>query len=215
MKTPIYNLKGEKKGEVELNPKIFGVEFKPDLINQAILAIRANKRALGAHVRTRAEVRGGGKKPWRQKGTGRARHGSIRSPIWTGGGITFGPSREKDYSKKINRKAKRLALFSALSKKLSDDELKIVDELKISGGKTKEMFEIIRNLYGESLKKKRKVDLLLVLARVNSDVLKAARNLVKVKLTLANSLNVEDLMVYKNVLMEERSLKVIEETYLK
>ena len=214
MKSLVYNLKGEEVGEKDLNPKIFGVEFKPDLINQVILTMRANRRVVSAHAKTRSEVRGGGKKPWRQKGTGRARHGSIRSPIWVGGGVTFGPNKEKNYLKKINKKARRLALFSALSKKFEDDELKIVDKLKISQGKTKEAFEVISNLYEVDFKKKKKIDLLLILAKKNEEFSRATRNLNKVKTILADSLNVEDLMVYKNLLLEEDSLEVIEKTYL-
>ena len=136
LKLPVYNLEGEKVGETELNPKIFSEKFRPALIWQVLTSMQANRHFPWAHTKTRGEVRGGGAKPWRQKGTGRARHGSIRSPIWRGGGVTFGPRKEKNYSKKIPKKMRRKALFSALSQKLKDGEIKIVDQWQLPEIKT-------------------------------------------------------------------------------
>jgi len=214
IEVPVYNLKGEEIEKISLNPKIFDVGFRPDVINQVILAMRANRRVPSAHTKFRSEVRGGGKKPWRQKGTGRARHGSIRSPLWVGGGVTFGPRKEKQYAQKINKKTKRLALFSALSQKLRDKEIKFVDAFSFEKPKTKEVFLALSNLL-EIDKKKKKVDLLVVLTKFSEGVLKSVRNLPKTKAILADSLNVEDLMIYKNVLMEKGAVEIIEKTYLK
>ncbi len=212
-KIKVYNLKGGKVKEIELVPEIFEVEFRPDLINEVILSLRANRRYSYAHTKTRAEVKGGGKKPWSQKGTGRARHGSIRSPLWVGGGVTFGPRKEKDYTKKINTKTKRLALFSALSKKLKDNEIKIIDKFDLKEIKTKKAFEILKSLYKKD-KKDKKLDLLVVLPKKNEIVRKSLQNLIKTKIILADSLNVEDLMIYRNILIEEPSIEVIKKTYL-
>ncbi len=212
-KAEVYNLKGEKVKEIKLAPEIFEVDFRPDLINEVILALRANRRYSYAHAKTRGEVKGGGKKPWSQKGTGRARHGSIRSPLWVGGGVTFGPRKEKDYTKKINIKTKRVALFSALSKKLKDNEIKILDKFDLDEIKTKKAFEALKNLYKKS-KKDKKMDLLVILPEKNDTVRKSLQNLIKTKVILADSLNVEDIMLYKNVLIEEPSLEVIKKTYL-
>src|SRR5580698_578627 len=137
MKTDIYNLKNEVVGQVELPSEIFGVKWREALVKQVLDAQSANRRQPWAHVRDRSEVRGGGRKPWRQKGTGRARHGSTRSPIWVGGGKAHGPRNDRDYSQKVNKKMKRAALFSVLSKKAKDGELKIFESLTIEAPKTK------------------------------------------------------------------------------
>ncbi len=212
-KATIYNLKGEKIKEIELSPEIFEAKFKPDLIKEVVLALRANRRLSSAHAKTRSEVKGGGKKPWSQKGTGRARHGSIRSPLWVGGGVTFGPRKDKNYSKKINIRAKRAALFSALSKKLSDNEIKFIDKFDLKEIKTKEAFSLLINLYKKD-KKDKKLDLLVVLSEKNDIIRKSLQNLIKTKVILADSLNVEDIMVYKNILIEEKAVEVIKKTFL-
>src|SRR3989344_2260366 len=139
MKTQIYNLKGESVGEIDLSDKIFNQKWNPDLVHQVLRVQLSNARSPWAHAKNRAEVSGGGKKPYKQKHTGRARHGSIRSPIWKGGGVTFGPRNDRDFSKKINKKMSRIALHSILSRKLIDGELRIIDSLEISQPKTKEL----------------------------------------------------------------------------
>ena len=140
MKTVIYNLKGEEVGESDLPSEIFGFKkLNHDLMHQALVAQIANSRQVIAHTKTRKEVKGGGRKPWRQKGTGRARHGSIRSPLWKGGGVTFGPRKNKNFSKKINKKMKRKALFMALSSKVLDKEIVLVDKLVLRDAKTNAM----------------------------------------------------------------------------
>src|SRR3989338_7773386 len=142
-KFPVYNVNGEKVSDVELNPDIFGVAIKPQLVQHAIVIQQANARQVLAHTKNRGEVAGGGRKPWRQKGTGRARHGSTRSPIWIGGGVTFGPRNERNFEKKINKKMKRKALLMALSTKVADSQLVIFDDLKMKEAKTKTMANAI------------------------------------------------------------------------
>src|SRR3989344_8010007 len=137
MKTQVYNLKGEKVGDIELSDKIFARDWNPDLVHQVMLAQAANRRHPWAHTKNRGEVRGGGIKPWKQKHTGRSRQGSIRSPIWKGGGVSHGPVSERDFSKKINKKMLRAAIYSVLSKKLSDGQLKVIDSLELEAPKTK------------------------------------------------------------------------------
>src|SRR3989339_146560 len=147
MKVKVYNLEGKEVREEELEQSFFDIVVKPEVVQQAVEAQLANSRQVLAHTKGRGEVRGGGKKPWKQKGTGRARHGSIRSPLWKGGGVTFGPTKERNFSQKINKKAKQQALFSVLSKKLADQEIKVVDEIKIKNIKTKEMAKILGNFF--------------------------------------------------------------------
>ena len=142
----IYNIEGEEAGDIKLPAGIFGIEINNDLLYQAITIQRANSRKVFAHTKDRSEVRGGGKKPWQQKGTGRARHGSTRSPVWVGGGITFGPRKEKNFKKKINKKAKRKAIFMALSSKVKDKELLVLDKLELKEPKTKTMVKILENV---------------------------------------------------------------------
>lgn len=196
MKTNIYNKQNEIVGEIELSEKVFGYKWNPDLVYQVLMVLQANRRQPVAHTKTRGEVRGGGRKPWRQKGTGRARHGSTRSPIWIGGGVTFGPRNERNFTKKINKKMKRLALYSALSKKLNDNELKIIDGLEINQPKTRELRWLPKST-------------LLVSSLDNKNIYRAAANLPKVKALRADSLNVEDVAKYKNVLIEQKALNII------
>lgn len=146
MKIDLYNQLGEIVGKVNLPDSVFGVEVDANLIHQAIVAQMANSRRTLAHTKSRSEVRGGGIKPWRQKGTGRARHGSSRSPIWVGGGVTFGPTKNRNFTKKINKKAKRKALSMTLSSKLEDKQFLVVDDIKLKESKTKEAVSIIGNL---------------------------------------------------------------------
>src|SRR3990167_5612152 len=146
MKATVYNQEGKEVGAMELPARLFGVELNPDLVHQVMVAQLANARQILAHTKTRGEVRGGGRKPWKQKHTGRARHGSIRSPIWVGGGIVFGPRKDRNYHQKINKKVAKKALLMALSDKVANDKLVLLDSFKLDQIKTKEALTILRNL---------------------------------------------------------------------
>jgi large subunit ribosomal protein L4 len=209
MQLAVYNQKGEEVDKINLPKEIFETEINNDLVHQVVLSQMANKRKPIAHTKDRGEVRGGGRKPWRQKGTGRARHGSIRSPIWRGGGVTFGPRNEKIFEKKIPKKMKKKALFMVLSSKAKDKEIIILDDLNINEPKTKIASEIFKNLSSDKKTK------LLALPFKNDNVLKAARNISKIKIILAKDLNVLDLLSYKYLIMPKESIKVIKETFLK
>ena len=212
MKVKVYNQEGEEVGTTVLPKEIFEREINPDLTHQVAVSMIANQRKAWAHTKDRSEVRGGGRKPWPQKGTGRARHGSIRSPIWVGGGVTHGPRKEKKYEKKIPKKMKRLALFCVLSGKLKDKELFVLDKLELEAPKTKLMAEVIKNLR-EKLLKKGKV--LIALPQKNEIIERAARNLPDVEIEEARNLNVLDLLNYKHLILLKDSVKVIKETFLK
>jgi large subunit ribosomal protein L4 len=212
MKTAVYNLKNEKVGEIDLPERIFGVEWKPALVQQVLVAQLANRRKPWAHVKTRAEVRGGGRKPWRQKGTGRARHGSIRSPLWVGGGKAHGPNKLRDYSQKINKKMNRLAMFSILSRKLKENCLKVFDKLDVDEPKTKILAKALR-LILEPKKNQKKPDVLLVAARDNKNIFRASSNIPKTKAAAPESLNVYDLMNYKNIFIDKNAVKTIDRHY--
>lgn len=190
------------------------MEINQELICQAINAQRANARKVIAYTKDRSEVRGGGKKPWRQKGTGRARHGSIRSPIWRGGGVTFGPTKERVFTQKINKKMKQKALFMALSSKVQDKECVLLDKLELNESKTKKMAEILNKL-GSKLKKDLNKSVLIILPSMDEKVIRAIRNIPKIKSIMANSLNVYDVLSYHYILMPKESIKIIKKTYLK
>jgi len=207
-KVKVYNQSGKPVGEVNLEPKIFNIEVKPELIQQAVRTQTANKRRTIAHTKGRADVRGGGRKPWRQKGTGRARHGSIRSPIWKGGGVTFGPKKERNYFLKMNKKARQKALLMTLSDKAKSKGIVIVDKLELPAIKTKELLKIIFKL---PLKKK----ILTVLPKSDQKVIKSAKNLSNIKIINANSLNTIDILSHEYLLILKESLAVIKKTYLK
>ncbi|HEY4523667.1 MAG TPA: 50S ribosomal protein L4 [Candidatus Paceibacterota bacterium] len=209
MKTNLYNLENKSIGTVELPEEIFAVKWKPNLVHQIIEAMLANTRKPWAHAKGRGEVRGGGKKPWRQKGTGRARHGSIRSPIWPGGGVSHGPLKERNYDKKINKKMRRAALFSALSKKLADKELLVIDELKTAEPKTK----IIAGIASNFRDKKKLTSLLLIPQKGDKNIYRAARNLKNVKAIDPDSLNVYDIVRHKTVLIDQGAIPTIREHF--
>ncbi len=212
MKAAVYNLKNEVVGEIELPDKIFGVKWNPELVQQVLVAQLANARRPWAHAKTRAEVRGGGRKPWRQKGTGRARHGSIRSPLWVGGGKAHGPSKLRDYSQKINKKMKRLALVSALSRKLKDNDVRIFEDLNVERPKTKVLAAALAPVL--NLKKKdKKFDLLLVANKENKNLARASRNLVKTKTVPPESLNLYDILNYKNIFMDRKAVEIMGKRY--
>ena len=199
MKTEIYNLKGSVVGEMNLPDKIFAREWNPDLVHQAVLTQAANRRLPWAHAKNRAEVSGGGKKPWKQKHTGRSRQGSIRSPIWKGGGATHGPVKERNYEQKINKKMLRVAIHSILSKKLAEGQLRVVDSLDLETPKTKALFTAIKSF----------LPALLVAESKNKLVNRASRNIPKAKSLNGSSLNVEDLMKFKNILLDQKAVAEI------
>lgn len=209
MKVKLYNQTGEEKGVLELPKNIFEVPMNLDLLHQVVVSQMANRKQNTAKTKDRSEVRGGGRKPWRQKGTGRARHGSSRSPIWIGGGVTFGPTGKKVLKKQIPVKMKRKALFMVLTAKAKDNLLLVLDELKIEKVKTKIMSDILNKLF---LKKGSGV---LVLDKKDDNIIRAAGNIPKIKTMQANELNALDLLNYKYVLMLKQSIKIIEETFVK
>ncbi len=213
-----YNQNGEKIGKTLLPKDIFDVSINPDLIHQVVVAEMANKRKVIAHTKDRGEVRGGGRKPWRQKGTGRARHGSIRSPLWKGGGVTFGPRKERVFKKKIPKKMRRKALFMVLSGKVKNNLLILVDKLKIEQKKTKILAEILNKLFTAKLKKRETEKLptaLIALPEMGRNLILAARNIPQVVTIQAKDLNCLDLLSFKYLIMPKESIKVIEETFLK
>jgi large subunit ribosomal protein L4 len=206
MKLDVFDQQNNKVGTMDLPDKIFNVKWNPDLVHQALLAQLANRRQTLAHAKGRGEVSGGGKKPWRQKGTGRARHGSIRSPIWIGGGVTHGPLKEKKYAKKINKKMKKLAIFSVLSKKLNAQEIKIIDKFDAIK-KTNEWRKILGNLVDLRLS-------VLLVPAASNNISKAVGNIKKVNAVSSKSLNVYDLVNAKNIILEKEAIKEIEKHYI-
>ena len=219
MEAKLFNQSGEEIGKAVLPDKIFSVDVDPDLVHQAVVTHEANARKVIAHAKGRGEVRGGGKKPWRQKGTGRARHGSIRSPIWKGGGVTHGPRKEKVFSKKINKKAKQKALFMALSSKAKNGHVAVLDSISLDEAKTKKMKGILDKIsanFSEYKKNRKKQDsILLVQPDSNKEVLKAARNLEFIKVVRADNLNTFDVLEKKFLFLLKDAVPVIEKTYLK
>ena len=209
MKVPVYNQKAEKVGEVELNSKIFEVKPSQHLLAEAVRVQLSNARQGTSHTKTRGEVSGGGKKPWKQKGTGRARAGSTRSPIWRHGGVTFGPRANQNWELKLNKKAKTAALFMSLSDKVKDKQLIIIDQIVLDQPKTKEFAGIIKN-FKDSGKKQ-----LFVMPKKDDKLARASRNLTSITSVLANSLNVVDVLKADTVVALKDALPVIEKTYLK
>ncbi len=209
-----YNQNGKEIEQIRLPKEIFEVKMNPDLLHQVVVSQMANRRRVIAHTKGRGEVRGGGRKPWRQKGTGRARHGSIRSPIWVGGGVTFGPTKERNYKKKINKKMKKRALFMVLSAKVKDKELRILEDLKLEKPKTKEMVKILSKI--QHLKSKiQNPSTLIVLPKKDEKVIKAARNIPKIETIEARNLNALDLLSFKYLLIPKKAIKTIKETFLR
>lgn len=206
MKATIYTMTGSKSGEVTLPESVFGVRWSPDLVHQVVLAMDANDRSNTAHAKDRSEVAGGGKKPWKQKGTGRARHGSTRSPIWRKGGVTHGPRAEKDYSQKINQKMKTKALFSVLSRKFKDNEIVFVDSVSLAAPKTKDARAMLTNLAGiegfSTLATKRANAAYIATGAPTEAVVKSFSNMGNVKLGEVKNLNARDIMNHKYLVIE-------------
>jgi len=204
-----YNQEGKKTGQARLPKEIFDVQMNPDLVHQVVVSQMANQRRIIAKTKTRAEVRGGGRKPWRQKGTGRARAGSIRSPIWRGGGKTFGPTTEKVFKKRIPKKIKRKALFMILSAKVKAHLILVLDSLKIEKPKTKDMVKILNKLPCKLS------SVLIALPRMDNNIIKAVGNIQKVDTIQAKDLNALNLLSYKYLVIPKEALKVIKEIFLK
>ena len=202
MKQKLLNIKGEEVKDIKLNENIFGIEPNNKVLYDAIILTRASLRQGTHKTKVRSEVSGGGRKPWRQKGTGRARQGSIRAVQWVGGGVAFGP-QPRDYSKKMNRKERRLALKSALAVKAAD--MIILDELKVATPKTKDMLNILTAL------KVNDVKTLLIVKELDENIILASRNLPNVTLLEANEINVLDLVACEKVVITEEAIKAIEE----
>jgi len=206
-KVKVYNLNGEVVREEDLASEIFEVEIKPVVVQQVVEAQMANSRQVLAHTKGRSEVRGGGKKPWKQKGTGRARHGSTRSPLWVGGGVTFGPTKERNFTKSLNKKVKKKALAMVLSDKVKHESLILLEELSISEPKTKLLLEILQKLPVKNKKT------LIVLDKLNENIVKGSKNLPKIATEPAQSLNVVDLLKYDYLLMPVKAIKKISTCY--
>ena len=200
----VYNMEGKEVDKIELNDYIFGVEINEHLVHMAVLQQLANKRQGTQKAKTRSEVRGGGRKPWRQKGTGHARQGSTRSPQWTGGGVVFAPT-PRDYSFKLNKKEKRAALKSALTSRVVENKFVVVDELKLDEIKTKKFVEVLKNLNVEKA--------LVVLNDMDEKVIASAANIPTVKTTQTNELNVFDVLKYDTVVVTKAAVATIEEVY--
>ena len=200
----VYNMEGNEVGTIELNDAVFGVEVNEHLIHLAVVRQLANKRQGTQKAKTRSEVRGGGRKPWRQKGTGHARQGSIRAPQWTGGGVVFAPT-PRDYEVKMNKKERRAALKSALTSRVQDNKLVVLDELKFDEIKTKAMKNVLTNL---------KVDkALVVMPQLDQNVVLSARNIENVATATTSTINVYDVMKYSTVILTKDAVASIEEVY--
>ena len=200
----VYNMEGKEVGTIELNDEVFGVTVNEHLVHMAVVQQLANNRQGTQKAKTRSEVSGGGRKPWRQKGTGHARQGSIRAPQWTGGGVVFAPV-PRDYSFKLNKKEKRAALKSALTSKVQDSKLIVVDELKFDEIKTKNFTNVMNNLKVEKG--------LVVIAENDANVVMSARNVADINTTLVNTINVYDVMKANTVVLTKDAVAKIEEVY--
>lgn len=203
----MYNIKGESQGQLKLDDGLFGMKVKPALVHQAVVAQEANSRVAIAHTKTRADVAGTGKKPWKQKGTGRARHGSRRSPIWIGGGITFGPRNDRNFSLKINKSVRRAALAMVLSDKVANGKFVALDSLVIEDGKTKSLSAVLKKLplTGKNI--------LVITEPANKGVARAAKNTRGVETLPANCLNVVDLLRFDQVVITLPALEVVMALY--
>ena len=204
-KVDVYNMQGKKVSDVELSAAVFGIEPNEKVVHSVLVNYLANQRQGTQSTKTRAEVRGGGKKPWRQKGTGRARQGSIRAPQWIKGGIALGP-KPRSYKYTVNKKERRLAIKSILSSKVLEKELTVVDKLELKEIKTKTMVKALADLKVEG-------KTLIVLPENNKNVLMSSRNIEGVKTITANNINVFDLLKYKNLILPVDTVKKLEEVY--
>lgn len=216
METAVYNQKGESVGKIKLPESVFGLPWNADLVHQVVVSMTSSARNPIAHTKTRGEVRGGGKKPWKQKGTGQARHGSTRSPIWVGGGVTHGPRNDKNYDRKVNKKMKSKALYTILSKKMRDGEVVFVDEIKFKDIKTSQAAEMLKNLKAvsglESIFGKKNNAALIALGEHDNVVMKSFRNIGNVAMDEIRNINPVSLLQYKGIVIvhPESSLRNLE-----
>ena len=204
LKVDVLDMKGKKVKDIELNENVFGIDVNDIVVHTALVNYLANQRQGTQSTKTRAEVRGGGRKPWRQKGTGRARQGSIRAPQWMKGGIALGP-KPRSYKYAIPKKMRQLAIKSVLTSKVEEKQLVVVDKLELKEIKTKEMVKVLDNLKAKKA--------LVVLNEKNLNVQASARNIENVKTTLVNTINVYDLLKYDNLVITEEAIKKLEEVY--
>ncbi|MDD4289769.1 MAG: 50S ribosomal protein L4 [Patescibacteria group bacterium] len=203
LKTKIYNLEAKETGELELNEKIFGVKINAPVIQQVVEAHLANRRQVLAHTKQIGEVRGGGKKPWKQKGTGRARQGSIRSPQWKGGAVTFGPTKDRNFVKKVNQKMKQKALFMIFSDRFNEQRLTVLEDLNLTSKKTKDLLNSISKF---NLNDKK---VLIGIDKVNENILKASKNLKNIKIMPVSSFNVYTLLKFDNLFLTKKAVEKI------
>ena len=204
-KVNVYNILGEQVGEIELKDNIFGIEVNEHVLYEVVKNQLANKRQGTQSAKTRAEVRGGGRKPWRQKGTGRARQGSIRAPHWVGGGVAFAP-KPRDYSYKVPKKVRKLAMKSALSSKVLNNEIIVLEELNLEEPKTKEMAKILTNINAGK-------KALIVMAEKNINIVKSANNIPNVKTINVNTLNVYDILNFDSFIITKDAVRKVEEVF--
>ena len=209
MKTDLYNQEGKVTGSMTLPKEIFEVKFNADLVHQIMVSLSANKRQISAHAKIRSEVRGGGIKPRPQKGSGRSRHGSIRSPIWKGGGVTHGPRNDRIFAKEMPKKMRRKALLMVLSEKARNNQLVILEDIKLEKGKTKEMAAALKSLPCS------KDRTLVALPNYDKKIFLATRNIKKTTIEDARNLNVLELLNHKYLLLTKDSIKTIESTFVK
>ena len=200
----VYNIEGKEVGSIELNDAVFGVEINEHLVHMAVVNQLANNRQGTQSAKTRSEVSGGGRKPWRQKGTGHARQGSTRAPQWTGGGIVFAP-KPRDYSFKMNKKEKKLALLSALTSKVADNKIVVLDEFKLDEIKTKKFAEVMNNLKVSKA--------LVVLEGENKNVVLSGRNIPTVKVSATNEINTYDVLKYDTLVVTKAAVEKLQEVY--
>ncbi len=207
MKVKVYNLQGKETGEMNLSEDIFGVKVKPEVVHEVFVALQNNQREPWADTKGKGEVRGGGKKPWQQKGTGRARHGSIRSPIWKGGGVVFGPLSIRNYKEKINKKTKRLALKMCLSDRVQNNSLVVVEDFNFSEPKTKVFADFIKLLPAKAK------SFLLLTPGKNETVLRMTKNLKSIKTVRAEDVNVMDILSTAAVLVNKAGVEKLEAVF--
>ncbi|MFH1714433.1 MAG: 50S ribosomal protein L4 [Candidatus Nealsonbacteria bacterium] len=208
MKVSVYNLEGKETGQIVLPKEMFDLEPNSDLLHQVVVSQMANRRKVIANTKGRGMVRGGGKKPWRQKGTGRARHGSRRSPIWKGGGVTFGPTKERVFKKKINKKMGKKALFMALSDKAKNNLLFVLDNFSIEKQKTKIMNNILKSFPFDG-------KVLIALPNSENKIIRATRNIAGIETIKLDNLNALDILSFKYLILPKEGIKLIKEIFSK
>ncbi|MFA6171068.1 MAG: 50S ribosomal protein L4 [Patescibacteria group bacterium] len=235
IKIKVQNQEGAEVGEMNLSDKVFGVEANNEVLRQVVTAMMANKRKVLAHTKTRSNVRGGGKKPWKQKGTGRARAGTIRSPLWKGGGITFGPLKERNFKLKINKKTNRKAICMVMSDRVKDEKFFVLNELKLEEYKTKKFEEVLNKILGSgkisaqevkpvggqgdkagakaAKKKEKKRSAIVVLDKKDDKAARSGKNLEGVRVINLDNINVLDLLKYREMIITEPAVKKLEEKY--